>query len=111
MQQIADWLEKLGMSEYAERFAEKDIDFEVLSELTDQDLKDLGVSSLGHRRAFARDNRNGERSGAIANNLSAPAHAERRGAARNRGRSRRRAALSHGDVLRPGRFNGDFGAT
>ena len=26
MQQIADWLEKLGMSEYAERFAENDID-------------------------------------------------------------------------------------
>jgi SAM domain (Sterile alpha motif) len=30
MQQIADWLEKLGMSEYAERFAENDIDFAVL---------------------------------------------------------------------------------
>ena len=26
MQQIADWLEKLGMSEYAERFVENDID-------------------------------------------------------------------------------------
>ena len=30
MQQIADWLEKLGMSEYAERFAENRIDFSVL---------------------------------------------------------------------------------
>ena len=38
MQQIADWLEKLGMSEYAQRFAESDIDFEILGELTDQDL-------------------------------------------------------------------------
>ena len=28
MQQIADWLEKLGMSEYAQRFAENDIDFD-----------------------------------------------------------------------------------
>jgi hypothetical protein len=28
MQQIADWLEKLGMSEYAQRCAENDIDFE-----------------------------------------------------------------------------------
>jgi hypothetical protein len=27
MQQIGDWLEKLGMSEYAERFAENRIDF------------------------------------------------------------------------------------
>ena len=26
MQQIADWLEKLGMSEYAQRFAENEID-------------------------------------------------------------------------------------
>src|SRR5271167_2531347 len=49
MQQIADWLEDLGMSEYAERFAENDIDTSVLGHLTDQDLKDLGVS-LGHRR-------------------------------------------------------------
>ena len=30
MQQIADWLKKLGMSEYAERFAENDIDMAVL---------------------------------------------------------------------------------
>ena len=44
MQKIADWLKKLGMSEYAERFAENDIDASVLPELTDQDLKDLGIS-------------------------------------------------------------------
>ena len=53
MQQIADWLEKLGMSEYAERFAESDIDIDVLRDLTDQDLRDLGVS-LGHRRRMLR---------------------------------------------------------
>ena len=53
MQQIADWLEKLGMSEYAERFAENDIDTSVLRDLTDQDLKELGVS-LGHRRKMLR---------------------------------------------------------
>jgi hypothetical protein len=49
MQQIAEWLEKLGISEYAQRFAENDIDSSVLPHLTDQDLKELGVS-LGHRR-------------------------------------------------------------
>jgi class 3 adenylate cyclase/predicted ATPase len=48
MQQIADWLKKLGMSEYAQVFADNDIDFSVLRHLTDQHLKDLGVS-LGHR--------------------------------------------------------------
>jgi hypothetical protein len=41
MQQIADWLKTLGMSEYAERFAENRIDSSVLHDLTDQDLKDL----------------------------------------------------------------------
>ena len=49
MQQIADWLEKLGMSEYADRFVENKIDISVLPHLTDQDLKDIGIP-LGHRR-------------------------------------------------------------
>jgi class 3 adenylate cyclase/predicted ATPase len=49
MQQIADWLKTLGMSEYAQRFAENGIDISVLRHLTDQDLKDVGVL-LGHRR-------------------------------------------------------------
>ena len=53
MQQIADWLKTLDMSEYAERFAESDIDTSVLRDLTDQDLKELGVS-LGHRRKMLR---------------------------------------------------------
>ena len=53
MQQIADWLEKLGMSEYAQRFAENDIDVEVLSELTDKDFDRLDVS-IGHRRKIMR---------------------------------------------------------
>jgi SAM domain (Sterile alpha motif) len=39
MQQIAEWLEKLGMSEYAQRFAENGIDVSVLRYLTDQDLE------------------------------------------------------------------------
>jgi hypothetical protein len=37
------------MSEYAECFAENDVDLSVLPHLTDHDLKELGVS-LGHRR-------------------------------------------------------------
>src|SRR5271170_4693312 len=53
MQQISDWLEKLSMAEYAQRFAESDIDTSVLRDLTDQDLKELGVS-LGHRRKMLR---------------------------------------------------------
>jgi len=53
MQQIADWLAELGMSEYAQRFAENGVDLSVLPDLTDQDLMDLGVV-LGHRRKMLR---------------------------------------------------------
>ena len=53
MPEVVDWLKTLGMAEYAERFAESDIDTSVLCELTDQDLKELGVS-LGHRRKMLR---------------------------------------------------------
>jgi class 3 adenylate cyclase len=54
MPQVADWLEKLGMSEYAQRFAENDIDFTIVGDLTDQDLEKIGVASLGHRRKLLR---------------------------------------------------------
>ena len=53
MDQIADWLKKLDLGEYAQRFAENGIDFGVLSDLTDQDLEELGVL-LGHRRKILR---------------------------------------------------------
>jgi class 3 adenylate cyclase len=49
MQQILDWLEKLGMSGYAQGFAENGISIAALPHLTDQDLKEIGVL-LGHRR-------------------------------------------------------------
>ena len=93
MQQIADWLKKLGMSEYAQRFAENDIDASVLPELTDQDLKDVGVS-LGHRRkCFARP-RFEQRFGFQYGTRRA------RGARANSAR-RRRASSAHGNVHRP----------
>jgi class 3 adenylate cyclase len=47
--EISDWLEKLGISEYVQCFADNGIDVSVLPHLTDQDLKDVGVL-LGHRR-------------------------------------------------------------
>jgi class 3 adenylate cyclase/predicted ATPase len=49
MQQIAQWLEEIGLPEYSERFAENGIDISVVRHLTEQDLKDIGVL-LGHRR-------------------------------------------------------------
>src|SRR5450631_561962 len=77
MPQIAGWLEKLGLGQYASRFAENDITFAILSDLTDQDLKELGVSSLGHRRqllrAIAELNSVGKSALAVAVAAAAPA--------------------------------------
>jgi class 3 adenylate cyclase len=53
-QQTASWLEKLGLKQYAKCFAENDITLAILRDLTDQDLKELGVASLGHRRELLR---------------------------------------------------------
>jgi class 3 adenylate cyclase/predicted ATPase len=50
MAEIADWLGKVGLGQYAQAFAENDIDFSILPELTDADLEKIGVASLGHRR-------------------------------------------------------------
>jgi hypothetical protein len=44
LEQIADWLEKLGLGQYAKVFADNDIDVSVLPHLRDKDVKDLGIS-------------------------------------------------------------------
>src|SRR5215475_1893847 len=54
MQQIGDWLKRLGLGQYARCFAENDIDFSILYDLADQDLEKIGVQSLGHRRKLLR---------------------------------------------------------
>src|SRR6266576_70651 len=50
---IAEWLASIGLGEYAQRFGENAIDLSVVRDLTEQDLKDLGVL-LGHRRKMLR---------------------------------------------------------
>jgi class 3 adenylate cyclase/predicted ATPase len=47
---VGDWLRGLGLPQYANSFAENGIDAEVLQQLTADDLKELGVAALGHRR-------------------------------------------------------------
>ena len=106
MQQIADWLEKLGMSEYAQRFAENRIDFSVLPDLTDQDLEKLGVL-LGHRRKMLRAIANLEAAEKSAPAIAVAAPASAVPVALH---GHCRAPPSHGDVLRLGRLNGPLGA-
>src|SRR5712692_5771895 len=47
---IAAWLHSLGMQQYAAAFRDNAIDAAILPELTADDLKDLGVNLVGHRR-------------------------------------------------------------
>ena len=55
MPSVREWLASLGLAEYANRFAEHRIDFSILGDLTDRDLKDdLGIVVLGDRRRLLR---------------------------------------------------------
>ena len=47
---VAAWLRGLGLEQYAPAFRDNDVDGEVLSELTADDLISIGVTSVGHRR-------------------------------------------------------------
>ena len=54
MDTIAAWLSQIGLSQYAEVFQRNDFGPDLLASLTDQDLRDLGVQSLGHRKTLLR---------------------------------------------------------
>jgi class 3 adenylate cyclase/predicted ATPase len=55
MPSVRKWLASRGLSEYADRFAEHRIDFSILKDLTDKDLKEvLGIVPLGDRRRLLR---------------------------------------------------------
>jgi hypothetical protein len=47
---VADWLRKLGLEQYEPAFSANEIDERVLPSLTTEDLKDLGITLVGHRR-------------------------------------------------------------
>jgi class 3 adenylate cyclase/tetratricopeptide (TPR) repeat protein len=48
--EVAAWLKSLGLEQYARAFADNHVDFAILGQLTDADLRELGVTSLGHRK-------------------------------------------------------------
>src|SRR5437667_7631925 len=47
---IAEWLRKLGLEQYEPGFRANEVDASLLPSLTAEDLKDLGVTLVGHRR-------------------------------------------------------------
>jgi len=50
---VSQWLEQLGLSQYVGLFTENEVDVDVLPDLTEQDLKDLGIP-LGHRKKLLK---------------------------------------------------------
>ena len=82
MRGVTEWLESIGLSDYAQRFAENGIDLSIVRDLTDQDLKDIGVL-LGHRRKILRaiaelDHATGPKPAKTATEPRRPDEAERR---------------------------------
>src|SRR5438067_1776015 len=84
---IGGWLRGLGLERYEQAFRENEIDLRVLPELTADDLKELGVAAIGHRRLLLKAIADlaagaGRRAAAddvpAASPASAPAEAERR---------------------------------
>src|SRR3984893_14917866 len=51
---IGGWLRGLGLKRYEQAFRENEIDLRVLPELTADDLKELGVAAIGHRRLLLK---------------------------------------------------------
>jgi hypothetical protein len=54
MTNIRQWLESLGFGEYADAFEENAIEPDLLCDLTDDDLRTLGVEALGHRKRILK---------------------------------------------------------
>ena len=49
MSAVRNWLEEIGLAQCADAFEANDIDTGLLTQIDDQVLKDIGVSSAGHR--------------------------------------------------------------
>ena len=47
---VAAWLRELGLERYEQAFQENEVDAQILPKLTADDLKDIGVTTVGHRR-------------------------------------------------------------
>ena len=96
---VASWLRDLGLERYEATFRENDVGPELLPTLTADDLKEIGVTSFGHRRHLLE---------AIAKLRSdAPSQETVRSTDDRPGVDlNRRAPPAHRDVLRPGGFDG-----
>jgi hypothetical protein len=49
---VGDWLRGLGLAQYEAAFRDNEVDGKILPKLTAEDLKEMGVATVGHRRAI-----------------------------------------------------------
>lgn len=86
LQTLNNWLYALDLQAYEPLFANNDIDFELLQDITADDLRDMGISSVGHRRillsAIAKLKESSEQPSELT--TSAPAIANGKNAAREK---------------------------
>ena len=77
---IGSWLAGLGLGRYADAFRRNDVDADVLDSLTADDLREMGIASVGHRRRLldAIAARRQEGNAAVHAPPAVPAGAERR---------------------------------
>ena len=85
MTDISRWLHSLGLGEYAESFEENAVGLDQLASLTDDELKELGVRALGHRKRIRDSAKNAEVSQRVGlerkdstSSFTSPGDAERR---------------------------------
>ena len=100
---VAAWLRGLGLEQYAQLFRDNDIDGEILCGMTAEDLKELGISSFGHRRrlfdaiaALGEEPPTRDVAQSATSATSAPTLTSA---------NRRRTPAADGDVLRPRRLD------
>ncbi len=51
---VTVWLQELGLGQYATAFEENELELDQLIDLNDEDMKDLGVTVMGHRKKLFR---------------------------------------------------------
>jgi predicted ATPase/class 3 adenylate cyclase len=51
---VAEWLDRLDLGQYADAFASNAVTWELLRDLDDRDLRELGVAALGHRKRLLK---------------------------------------------------------
>ena len=53
-EQVSKWLDGLGLGQYKSNFVEHEVGMQILTEIGDADLREMGVSALGHRKALLK---------------------------------------------------------